>query len=70
MSNNINTSVLITGHQFSENHHGEPKRGVRLLFFTSLVLTFGVRHQYLVVGENVAARGYIILVINNQSNLQ
>ena len=33
-------------------------------FSVNLLLTFGVNYQHLVVGENVAARGYTILLIN------
>jgi len=35
----------------------------------SLLLTFGFNRQDLVAGENVAASGYTIPLIKNQSNL-
>ena len=57
----INLKVLITRQQFSENYHGGPKGGFQSLFFKNkLVLTIGVNHQYLVVGENDATRVYLI----------
>ena len=37
-----------------------PKGVFNCYFLTSLVLTFGVNHQNLVVGENVSARVYAI----------
>ena len=53
---NINIQVLITRHQFSEKYHFGPKNVIQLLFFNQ----FGVNHQDLVVGENDAARVYVI----------
>ena len=41
---------------FSENHHSGPKGVFNCYFLISFVLTFGVNHQDLVVGENDAAR--------------
>ena len=46
-----------------------PKGYSILSFLISWVLTFGVNHQDLVVGENVATKGYTIPVINNLSSL-
>ena len=41
----------------------DPKGVFKCYFFIKLVLTFGVYHQDLVVGENDAARVYAILEI-------
>ena len=51
---NINTLVLITRYQFSQNYHGGILGVLSCYFLISLLLTFGVHHQDLVVRENVA----------------
>ena len=67
---NIIIFVLVTHYKFSENHHGGPQRGCSVVnFLISLVLTFGVNHQGLVVGENFAARMYAVPEIKNPSHL-
>jgi len=46
-----------------------PKEVLNCYFLISLVLTFGVNHQDLVVGENVEARVHLIPEIKNPPNL-
>ena len=44
--------VLITRHQFSENHNSGLKGVLKLLTFElCLLISFAVNHRYLVIGE-------------------